>query len=171
MRTILARFTAPAAFAVAAALLLGTLFVAPSIANAAAEKNIVQTAKAAGQFNTLLAALKATDLIGTLSGQGQGPFTVFAPTDAAFAKLPAGTVESLLADPAALKQILLYHVVAGELTAADVTSRTMIATVNGQPLTVSTAGGAKVNDSNITSVDIRARNGIIHVIDTVLLPR
>ncbi|HEU4334309.1 MAG TPA: fasciclin domain-containing protein, partial [Candidatus Eisenbacteria bacterium] len=119
MRTILARFTAPASFAVAAALLLGTLFVAPSIANAAAEKNIVQTAKAAGQFTTLLAALKATDLIGTLSGQGQGPFTVFAPTDAAFAKLPAGTVESLLADPAALKQILLYHVVAGELTAAD----------------------------------------------------
>jgi uncharacterized surface protein with fasciclin (FAS1) repeats len=171
MRTILARFTAPAAFAVAAALLLGSLFVAPSIAGAAPEKNIVQTAKAAGQFNTLIAALKAADLVGTLSGQGQGPFTVFAPTDAAFAKLPAGTVESLLADPAALKQILLYHVVAGELTAADVTSRTMIVTVNGQPLTVSTAGGAKVNDSNITSVDIRARNGIIHVIDTVLLPR
>ncbi|HSQ61345.1 MAG TPA: fasciclin domain-containing protein [Acidobacteriota bacterium] len=171
MRSFIARFTAPAAFAVAAALLLGSLFVAPSLANAAPAKNIVQTAKDAGQFGTLLAALKATDLIGTLSGQGQGPFTVFAPTDAAFAKLPAGTLESLLADPAALKSILLYHVVAGELTAADVTSRAMIATVNGQPLAVSTTDGAKVNDATITSVDIRARNGIIHVIDTVLLPR
>ncbi len=172
MRQFLTRFNAPAVVAVAAALVLGSLFVAPSLANAKAkaEKNIVQTAKDAGQFNTLLAALKATDLVGTLSGQGKGPFTVFAPTDAAFAKLPAGTVDALLADPAALKQILLYHVVAGELDAAAVTSRTSLMTLNGQPLTINTAGGAKVNDSNIVATDVMARNGVIHVIDTVLLP-
>jgi uncharacterized surface protein with fasciclin (FAS1) repeats len=170
MSQFLRRFNAPAAVAVAAALLFGSLFVLPSIANAKPEKNIVQTAKDAGTFTTLLAALKATDLVGTLSGQGKGPFTVFAPTDAAFAKLPAGTVESLLADPAALKNILLYHVVSGELTAADVTSRSSLMTLNGQPLSVSTAGGAKVNDSAITATDIMARNGVIHVIDTVLLP-
>ncbi|HEY6572269.1 MAG TPA: fasciclin domain-containing protein, partial [Candidatus Eisenbacteria bacterium] len=103
MRNFTARFGAPAAIALAAALVLGTLFVGPAIAGAKAakaasknDKNIVQVARAAGQFNTLLAALEAADLVGTLSGQGKGPFTVFAPTDAAFAKLPAGTVESLL---------------------------------------------------------------------------
>jgi len=135
------------------------------------QKNIVQIAREAGSFKTLVAALEATDLVGTLSGQGQGPFTVFAPTDEAFAKLPAGTVESLLKDPPALKKILLYHVVAGSYLAADVLASTTLPTVNGQSLAVSTSGGPKVNDSAITSTDIRARNGVIHVIDTVLIPQ
>jgi uncharacterized surface protein with fasciclin (FAS1) repeats len=134
-------------------------------------KNIVQTARQAGSFTTLLAALEATDLVGTLSAQGKGTFTVFAPTDEAFAKLPAGTVESLLKDPAALKQILLYHVVAGTVPASEVVAATSLTTVQGGSLAVSTAGGVKVNDANVTATDIRARNGIIHVIDTVLIPR
>jgi uncharacterized surface protein with fasciclin (FAS1) repeats len=134
-------------------------------------KNIVQTARQAGSFTTLLAALEATDLVGTLSAQGKGTFTVFAPTDEAFAKLPAGTVESLLKDPSALKQILLYHVVAGTVPASEVVAATSLTTVQGGSLAVSTAGGVKVNDANVTATDIRARNGIIHVIDTVLIPR
>ena len=135
------------------------------------QQNIIQTARAAGQFKTLLKALEVTDLTGTLSGQGHGPFTVFAPTDAAFAALPPGTVESLLANPAELKKILLYHVVPGEYRAAQVLAVTTLPTVNGQDLTISTAGGAKVNDANIVATDVLARNGVIHVIDRVLLPR
>lgn len=134
-------------------------------------KNIVQLASEAGTFETLVTAIKATNLVGTLSGQGKGPFTVFAPTDEAFAKLPAGTLESLLEDPQALKQILLYHVVPGEYLAADVLAVSSLPTVNGQSLEVSNAGGPKVNDSAITATDIQARNGVIHVIDTVLLPQ
>lgn len=133
-------------------------------------KNIVQTARDAGTFNTLVTALEAAGLVGTLSGQGKGPFTVFAPTDAAFAKLPPGTVESLLQNPEQLKKILLYHVVPGQYLAADVLASSSLPTVNGQSLTISSSGGPKVNDSGITATDIRARNGVIHVIDTVLLP-
>jgi uncharacterized surface protein with fasciclin (FAS1) repeats len=157
----------------ACALALGAgLFAQDALANprGGSYKNIVQIARDAGSFNTLVAALEATGLVGTLSGQGQGPFTVFAPTDAAFAKLPPGTVESLLQNPAQLKAILLYHVVPGEYFAADVLASSSLPTVNGQPLTVSNSGGPKVNDSAITATDIRARNGVIHVIDTVLLP-
>jgi uncharacterized surface protein with fasciclin (FAS1) repeats len=168
MRSYSRTLAAPTAVAVAAALAFGTLFVAPSIAEAGKPaKNIVQVARDAGTFQTLLAALKATDLVGTLSGQGKGPFTVFAPNDAAFAKLPAGTVEALLADPQALKNILLYHVAAGELNAAADTSRTSLTMANGQTITIN---GAMVNGSNIIATDIMARNGVIHVIDTVLLP-
>jgi uncharacterized surface protein with fasciclin (FAS1) repeats len=134
------------------------------------KKNIVQVAREAGSFTTLIKALEATDLVGTLSGQGKGPFTVFAPTDAAFAKLPAGTLAALLNDPAALKKILLYHVVPGQKLAADVVNAATLPTVNGQDLRVSTQGGVKVNDSNVTATDVRARNGVIHVIDTVLIP-
>ena len=134
-------------------------------------KNIVQTARQAGSFTTLLAAIEAADLVGTLSGQGKGTFTVFAPTDEAFAKLPAGTVESLLEDPAALRKILLYHVASGELPASAVVSQSSIQTLEGGSLSVSTAGGVKVNDATVTATDIRARNGIIHVIDTVLIPQ
>ena len=134
-------------------------------------KNIVQTAREAGSFTTLVAALEATDLVGTLSSQGKGPFTVFAPTDEAFAKLPAGTVESLLANPEALKKILLYHVVAGDVRAAQVVNLNTATTVNGQNLTISTSGGVKVNDANVVLTDVLARNGVIHVIDTVLLPQ
>lgn len=136
-----------------------------------AKKNIVQVAREAGSFTTLIKALQATDLVGTLSGQGRGTFTVFAPTDAAFAKLPPGTVESLLQNPAALKQILLYHVVAGDVAASQVLRSSTLTTLNGQSLTVATTGGATVNDASIVATDIRARNGIIHVIDTVLIPR
>jgi uncharacterized surface protein with fasciclin (FAS1) repeats len=133
--------------------------------------NIVQVARAAGAFNTLLAAIDAAGLTGTLSGQGQGPFTVFAPTDAAFAKLPPGTVEGLLQDKARLKSILLYHVVAGEVRAADVVKLTSATTVNGRPVTIAVSGGAvKVNDASVTQTDVGARNGVIHVIDTVLIP-
>jgi len=150
------------------AALLSLSVAAPAMAAGSPGKNIVQVATDAGSFKTLIAALKATDLVGTLSGQGKGPFTVFAPTDAAFAKLPPGTVENLLANPEQLKSILLYHVVAGDLRATDVLSRTSLQTVNGQSLTIS---GTKVNDANIVATDILARNGVIHVIDTVLLPR
>lgn len=136
-----------------------------------AKKNIVQVARDAGTFTTLIKALQATDLVGTLSGQGQGKFTVFAPTDAAFAKLPPGTVESLLQNPAALKQILLYHVTAGEVPASQVLASSTLATLNGKSLTITSAGGPKVNDASIVATDIGARNGIIHVIDTVLIPR
>ena len=170
MRSLMTRISAPAAIAVAAAVALGSLFVAPAFAGKP-NKNIVQVAREAGQFNTLLAALEAADLVGTLSGQGTGPFTVFAPTDAAFAKLPPGTVDALLKDPAALKNVLLYHVASGELRAADVVSRSTLTMANGQTTSISTAGGAKINDSNITATDIEARNGVIHVIDTVLIPR
>ena len=136
-----------------------------------ASKNIVQVAREAGSFQTLIKALQATGLVGTLSGQGHGTFTVFAPTDAAFAKLPPGTVESLLQNPDALKQILLYHVLAGEVPASRVLASSSLTTLNGQSLTVTAAGGPKVNDAAIIQTDISARNGIIHVIDTVLIPR
>jgi uncharacterized surface protein with fasciclin (FAS1) repeats len=131
--------------------------------------NIVQTAKAAGSFTTLLAAVKAADLQGTLSGQG--PYTVFAPTDEAFAKLPAGTVDALLKDPAKLKAILLYHVVAGEVTAAQVVGLTEAQTVEGSSIAIDATDGVVLNGSSkVTKTDIFARNGVIHVIDTVLLP-
>ena len=139
-----------------------------SLAQTAQAKDIVDTAVAAGSFNTLVAAVKAAGLVDTL--KSTGPFTVFAPTDEAFAKLPAGTVESLLQDKEKLSGILTYHVVAGKLMAADVVSQTSLKTVQGQSLKISTMGGAKVNNANIVKTDIQTSNGVIHVIDTVLLP-
>lgn len=133
------------------------------------EKNIVQTAIAAGSFSTLVTAIQAADLVETLSGPG--PFTVFAPTDAAFAKLPAGTLESLLADKAKLASILTYHVVSGEVMAADVVKLTSATTVQGQTVKIDTTNGVKINDANVTQTDITTSNGVIHVIDTVLLPQ
>jgi len=133
-------------------------------------KDIVAVASGAGNFTTLVAAIKAAGLVETL--QGPGPFTVFAPTDAAFAKLPKGTLENLLKpeSKAKLAGILTYHVVAGKVMAADV--KTMMAkTVNGQELDIKVSGGAvTVNKANVTKTDIAAKNGVIHVIDTVLLP-
>jgi uncharacterized surface protein with fasciclin (FAS1) repeats len=130
---------------------------------------IVDVAASAGTFNTLVAAVEAAGLAGTLSGPG--PFTVFAPTDAAFAKLPAGTVEALLQDPAALAAILTYHVVQGRVTAADVVKLTSAATVNGQSLSVEVNGATvRIGGATVTATDIAASNGIIHVIDTVLIP-
>jgi len=131
--------------------------------------NIVQTAVAAGSFKTLVKAVQAAGLVDTLSGPG--PFTVFAPTDEAFAKLPAGTVEGLLKDVPKLKSVLTYHVVPGRMMAADVVKQSSLKTVQGQNIMVDTEGGAKVNDANIVKTDIATDNGVIHVIDKVILPK
>lgn len=137
----------------------------------AAEKDIVDTAVAAGQFKTLAAALDAAGLIDTL--KGPGPFTVFAPTDDAFAKLPAGTVENLLKpeNKDKLAAILTYHVVPGTVMAADVVKLKDAKTVNGKMLKVTVQGNVvMINDAKVTTTDIVASNGVIHVIDTVVLP-
>ena len=131
--------------------------------------NIMQTAEKAGTFTTLLAAVKAAGMNPTL--EGKGPFTVFAPNDAAFAKLPKGTVESLLTDIPKLKRILSYHVVSGNMSTADVRKRHDLKTVEGGELHVHANGGVKINDSNVLGADITTDNGVIHVIDTVLLPK
>jgi uncharacterized surface protein with fasciclin (FAS1) repeats len=132
-------------------------------------KDIVDTAVAAGNFTTLAAALTEAGLIKTL--KGEGPFTVFAPTDEAFAKLPAGTVEALLKDKEKLTAILTYHVVAGKVMAADVVNLTSAKTVNGAEIAIKVDGGTvMINDAKVTTADIAASNGVIHVIDTVLLP-
>jgi len=136
------------------------------------QKNIVDTAVAAGQFKTLAAALGAAGLVDTV--KGAGPFTVFAPTDAAFAKLPAGTVENLLKpeNKAQLTAILTYHVVPGKVMAADVVKLKEAKTVNGKMLKVQVNGSSvMINDANVTAADIQASNGVIHVIDTVVLPK
>ncbi len=133
--------------------------------------DIIDTAVAAGSFKTLAAALTAANLIDTL--KDAGPFTVFAPTDEAFAKLPAGTVESLLNDIPKLSAILTYHVVAGKVMAADVMTMDgqSAATVNGATLAISTQDGVKLNGtSTVVTTDIACTNGVIHVIDTVLIP-
>ena len=133
--------------------------------------DIIDTAVAAGSFKTLAAAVTAANLVATL--KGPGPFTVFAPSDEAFAKLPAGTVESLLKDIPKLTAILTYHVVSGKVMAADVMKMDgqTAATVNGASLTISTTGGVKLNGkTNVVKTDIECTNGVIHVIDSVLLP-
>ena len=133
--------------------------------------DIIDTAVAAGSFKTLAAAVTAAGLVDTL--KGAGPFTVFAPSDEAFAKLPAGTVESLLKDIPKLTAILTYHVVAGKVMAADVMTMDgkTAATVNGALLKISTSGGVKLNgEVNVVKTDIACTNGVIHVIDSVLLP-
>ncbi len=140
-------------------------------APSATMKTIPQVAAEAGNFTTLVAALEAAGLVETL--QGPGPFTVFAPTDAAFAKLPAGTVESLLADRAKLASILTFHVLSGRVMAADVVraNGARPSTVNGQPLDIVVRGGkVYVNGAQVVTTDIVASNGVIHVIDAVLLP-
>jgi len=141
-------------------------------AKAKASADIVDTAVAAGSFKTLATALAAAGLVETL--KGPGPFTVFAPTDEAFAKLPAGTLESLLKpeNKAKLAGILTYHVVPGKVMAADVVKLTSAKTVNGQSVKISVDGGkVKVNDANVVKTDVGASNGVIHVIDAVLLPK
>jgi uncharacterized surface protein with fasciclin (FAS1) repeats len=137
----------------------------------AADKDIVDTAVAAGQFKTLAAALTAAGLVDTL--KGPGPFTVFAPTDGAFAKLPAGTLDTLLKpeSKAKLTAILTYHVVAGKVMAADVVKLKQAKTINGAMDAVKVDGGTvMINNAKVTTADIAASNGVIHVIDTVLLP-
>jgi len=155
-------------------LALATATVAITLGSApafAASKDIVDTAVAAGQFKTLAAALGAAGLVSTL--KGPGPFTVFAPTDAAFAKLPQGTVATLLKpeNKAALTSILTYHVVSGKVMASDVVKLTKATTVNGADVAIMVSNGSvMVNNATVTTTDIVASNGVIHVIDTVLMP-
>jgi uncharacterized surface protein with fasciclin (FAS1) repeats len=153
------------------ALILAVLLGVTGIQARAAEKDIVDTAIAAGSFNTLVAALQAADLVDTL--KGNGPFTVFAPTDDAFKKLPPGTLEMLLKpeNKEKLRAILTYHVAAGELTAAKVIKLSSVKTLNGQSVAIGTSDGTvMVNNAKVVKADIHASNGVIHVIDTVLLP-
>jgi uncharacterized surface protein with fasciclin (FAS1) repeats len=150
----------------AAAITLGS-----SVSAFAAEKDVVDTAIAAGQFETLAAALEAAGLVATL--KGTGPFTVFAPTDEAFAKLPAGTVENLLKpeNKQKLTAILTYHVVAGKVMAADVAGLDEAKSVNGKMIDIEVEGSTvKVNAAAVTAADIAASNGVIHVIDEVIMP-
>jgi len=135
---------------------------------AGAMPDLVDLAAGAGSFKTLVAAVQAAGLVDVL--RSDGPFTVFAPTDAAFAKLPAGTVEALLADKEKLTQILTYHVVPGRLMAADVVQRSSAKTVQGESIRITTEEGVRVNQANVVQTDIGASNGVIHVIDEVILP-
>lgn len=130
--------------------------------------DIIDTAVGAGSFGTLVTAIKAAGLVETL--KGAGPFTVFAPTDEAFAKLPAGTVEGLLKDLPKLKQILTYHVVSGKVMAADVVKLKSATTVEGSDVKIDASSGVKINDSTVVTPDVAADNGVIHIIDSVLLP-
>jgi uncharacterized surface protein with fasciclin (FAS1) repeats len=132
-------------------------------------KDIVATALEAGSFKTLAQALTAAELVETL--QGAGPFTVFAPTDAAFAKVPKATLDALLKDKAALKKVLLYHVVSGNVMAKDVVKLKSAKTVQGSTVAIGVNGKTvKINNATVTAADVKASNGVIHVIDTVLLP-
>ncbi|MHC4758319.1 MAG: fasciclin domain-containing protein [Planctomycetota bacterium] len=159
-------------------LLLITVLALPLGCNGSSKKHsaprmdIVDTAVAAGDFNTLVTAIKAADLVQTL--KGKGPFTVFAPTDEAFGKLPDGTVEDLLKpqNKQKLASILTYHVVAGKVMAADVVKISSAKTVNGQSLTVKVQGSAvMVDNAKVIKTDIQCSNGVIHVIDEVVLPK
>jgi len=131
-------------------------------------KDIIETAVAAGSFKTLATALTAAGLVDTL--KGKGPFTVFAPTDEAFAKIPKADLDALLKDKAKLTSVLTYHVVAGKVMAADIKPG-KIKTLQGSELTVSTSSGVTVDNAKVTKADIFADNGVIHVIDTVLMPK
>ena len=130
---------------------------------------IVDIAVQAGSFKTLVQAVQAAGLVETLSGEG--PFTVFAPTDEAFAQIPQETLQAVLADKEKLTAILTYHVVPGKLMAADVVRSTQLQTVQGQSITVSTEGGVRVDDASVVQTDIEADNGVIHVIDKVIMPK
>lgn len=146
-----------------------TILVAALAFNAAAA-DIVDTAVSAGSFNTLVTAVKAAGLVETL--KGEGPFTVFAPTDEAFAKLPAGTVENLLKNPEELKKVLTYHVVAGKVMAADVVKIKSAKTVQGSSAKVKVNGSSvMIDNANVVKTDIECDNGVIHVIDAVILPK
>jgi len=157
--------------AAAATIALGVTGWSKAIASNEAGADIVDTAVAAGSFNTLVAAVQAAGLVDTL--KGDGPFTVFAPTDEAFAALPAGTVEMLLKpeNKDKLVAVLTYHVVAGKVMSADIAGKRVAPeTVEGRPLAINATNGVTVNDARVVAVDVEATNGVIHVIDKVLLP-
>lgn len=146
----------------------GSSYGAAHSEKSASRADIIDTAVGAGQFNTLAKALTAAGLVDTL--KGQGPYTVFAPTDAAFAKIPADKLNALLADKEALTKVLTYHVVSGRILAKDVKSGE-VRTVQGQPITIKASkAGVMVNDAKVVKTDVMATNGVIHVIDTVILP-
>lgn len=132
-------------------------------------KTIVQTAIDAGSFKTLVTAVQAAGLVDTLNGNG--PFTVFAPTDDAFAKLPEGTVQGLLGNKDALTKILTYHVVSGKVMAKDIMNLNSLKTLQGEEIMVDTSNGVMINNANVTQADIECSNGVIHIIDTVLMPK
>ena len=166
IRNILLVSVAVMAVAAAPASARTDLNAAPS----GAEKNIVQTAVAAGKFKTLASLLKKAGLAGTL--QGKGPFTVFAPTDAAFAKVPDATLEALGKDKAKLRSVLLYHVAKGKLTAAKVVKRESVKTLNGKRVKIRVRDdNVFVGGARVTTADVGASNGVIHVINKVLIPR
>ena len=168
-------YTKNTRIAVVTALLSGIVFLGSTQAgqhDTQAKKDIVDTAVAAGSFTTLVSAVKAADLASTL--KGAGPFTVFAPTDAAFAKLPKGTLDDLLKpeNKVKLQAILTYHVVSGKVMAADVVKLESAKTVNGQMLTIDAKNGAvMVDNAKVAKTDIESSNGVIHVIDTVMMPK
>lgn len=160
------------AFLISTVLLVGMCYggsnsMAGSKTNAT-EKDIVDTAIAAGNFKTLVSAIQAAGLVETL--KGEGPFTVFAPTDAAFAKIPKDQIEALLANKTQLTAVLTYHVVPGKIMSTDLKNGMMVKTVQGENLTINTIMGPMVNDAKIVQADIVAKNGVIHAIDTVLMP-
>ena len=168
IRTILA-VSAASAVALAAAGPASAVHADHS-ARTTADKNIVETAVATGKFKTLASLLQKAGLAGTL--QGKGPYTVFAPTDAAFAKVPKATLDALGKDKAKLRAVLLYHVAEGKLTAAKVVKRSSVKTLNGQRVSVRVRNGkAYVGGARVTTADVRASNGVIHVINKVLIPR
>ena len=142
---------------------------APQVVRAADHKDIVDTAVAAGSFKTLATALQAAGLVETL--KGKGPFTVFAPTDEAFAKIPKADLDALVADKAKLAKVLTYHVVAGKVMAADVVKLKEAKTVEGRMVKIDASNGVKINNAKVVKADVEASNGVIHVIDTVLLPQ
>lgn len=155
---------------------LSGMFVAAMLAMPLAahaeSKDIVDVAAGAGKFNTLVTAVKAAGLVDTL--KGKGPFTVFAPTDEAFAKLPKGTVEDLLKpeNKEKLAKILTYHVVPGKVMASDIDGKkTMVKSVEGSELSVDATSGVKVDDAKVVTADVAASNGVIHIIDTVVMPK
>jgi uncharacterized surface protein with fasciclin (FAS1) repeats len=169
MRRIRTTFGLLVVAAVAAAA-IGASASASTASRAADEKNIVQTALAAGQFTTLASLLTKAGLVDTLSTGG--PFTVFAPTDAAFAKVPKATLDALAANPAQLKSVLLYHVVAGRVAAADVVKLTSAKTLEGRAVAIKTVDGSVyIDNAKVITPDVMASNGVIHVIDSVLIPK
>jgi len=154
------------------ALVTAAMMAVSASAAKAESKDIVDVAAGAGQFNTLVAAAKAAGLVDTL--KGAGPYTVFAPSDDAFAKLPKGTVEDLLKpeNKEKLKSILTYHVIPGKVMAADIKGKkTSVKTVQGSELAVDATDGVKINDAKVTTADVAASNGVIHIIDTVVMPK
>jgi uncharacterized surface protein with fasciclin (FAS1) repeats len=169
LRTIALASAASAAVLAPASPAAASPRLAPAAASQAAANDLVQTAVAAGQFKTLTTLVKRAGLAATL--QGKGPFTVLAPTDAAFAKVPKATLAKLAADKAALRSVLLYHVAKGRLTAGNVVKRRSIEMLNGETLRVRVRGKRVfLNGARVTTPDVRASNGVIHVINRVLIP-